>query len=165
MMGVMATKTGKTKSSSGIHVKNKKAFHDYELVEKVEAGLALVGTEVKSLREGGGDLDGSYARIINNECWLIGCKIAPYAQAGPNNHESTRNRKLLLHKKQIAKIKVKLVQRGFTLVPLRIYFNARGLAKTEIALARGKRQYDKRQKIQQREQKRDVARSMKQFRR
>ncbi|MHC5059625.1 MAG: SsrA-binding protein SmpB [Planctomycetota bacterium] len=161
----MARKTQKSKGSPGIHVKNKKAYHDYELVEKVEAGLALLGTEVKSLRDGGGELDGSYARITNDECWLVGCKIAPYAQAGHGNHEPARTRKLLLHKRQIAKIKGKLAQRGFTLVPLRIYFNARGLAKAEIALARGKRQYDKRQKIQQREQQKAVQRSMKQFRR
>jgi len=165
MMGLMATKKGKKKGSASIHVKNKKAYHDYQLLEKVEAGLALLGTEVKSLRDGGGDLDGSYARIMDDECWLIGCKIAPYAQAGHNNHEPERNRKLLLHKRQIAKIKIKLAQRGFTLVPLRIYFNNRGLAKAELALATGKRQYDKRQKIQQREQKRDVERSMKKFRR
>lgn len=165
MIGLMATKTGKIKGSPGIQVKNKKAYHDYELIEKVEAGLRLLGTEVKSLRDHGGDLDGSYARITNGECWLIGCQIAPYAQAGRNNHEPLRDRKLLLHKRQIAKIKVKLAQRGFTLVPLRIYFNNRGLAKVELAFARGKRQYDKRQKIQQREQKRDVERSMKKFRR
>ena len=165
MMGLMATKTGKKKGSASIHVKNKKAYHDYQLLEKVEAGLLLLGTEVKSLRDGGGDLEGSYARITDDECWLIGCKIAPYAQAAYNNHEPERVRKLLLHKKQIEKIKVKLTQRGFTLVPLRIYFNSRGLAKAELALATGKRQYDKRQKIMQREQKRDVERSMKKYRR
>jgi len=165
MMGPMARKTHKTKGPSGIQVKNKKAYHDYELIEKVQAGIVLLGTEVKSLRAGGGDLEGSYARISGDECWLIGCKIAPYAQAGHNNHESERNRKLLLHKRQISKIKIKLTQRGFTLVPLRIYFNDRGLAKAELALATGKRQYDKRARIQQREQQRDVERSMKKFRR
>ena len=165
MMVLMATKKGKKKGSASIQVKNKKAYHDYQLLEKVEAGLSLLGTEVKSLRDGGGDLEGSYARITDDECWLIGCTIAPYAQAAHNNHEPLRNRKLLLHKRQIEKIKVKLAQRGFTLVPLRIYFNNRGLAKAELALATGKRQYDKRQKILQREQQRDVERSMKKFRR
>jgi len=165
MMGLMARKTHKTKGPPGIQVKNKKAYRDFQLLEKVEAGMELLGTEVKSLRDHGGDLEGSYARIMNDECWLIGCKIAPYAQASHNNHEPERNRKLLLHKRQIAKIKIKLAQRGFTLVPLRIYFNSRGLAKAELALATGKRQYDKRQKIQQREQKRDVERSMKKYRR
>jgi len=165
MMGLMARKTHKTKGPPGIQVKNKKAYRDFQLLEKVEAGMELLGTEVKSLRDHGGDLEGSYARIMNDECWLIGCKIAPYAQASHNNHEPERNRKLLLHKRQIAKIKIKLAQRGFTLVPLRIYFNSRGLVKAELALATGKRQYDKRQKIQQREQKRDVERSMKKYRR
>ena len=160
----MAKKETKTKDSAGVQIKNKKAYHNYELVEKVQAGIALLGTEVKSLRLKLGDLDGSYARILNNECWLIGCKIAQYPQAGANNHEPIRNRKLLLHRMQITKIKTKLEQRGFTLVPLRIYFNERGLAKVELALARGKRQYDKRQKLQQEQQKRDVERSMKKYR-
>ena len=165
MIGLMAKKSSKKTLSADIHVSNKKAYHNFELVEKVQAGIVLLGTEVKSLRNRGGDLDGSYARIIRNECWLIGCKIASYAQAAGNNHEPLRNRKLLLHKLQISRITVKLEQRGFTLVPLRIYFNDRGLAKVELALARGKRQYDKRLKIQKAEQKRDLARRMKQYRR
>ncbi len=165
MIALMSKKTGKTKGSRSIQIKNKKAYHDYELVEKVEAGIALLGTEVKSLRQGLGDLEGSYARIIKNECWIVGCKIAQYSEASYNNHEPLRNRKLLLHRNQIEKIKIKLQQRGFTLVPLRIYFNNRGLAKIEIALARGKRQYDKRAKLQKEQQKRDVARSMKNLRR
>ena len=160
----MAKKTEKSGDHAGPQVRNKKAYHDYELVERVQAGIALLGTEVKSLRNRGGDLDGSYARIIRNECWLVGCKIAPYAQASYNNHDPIRNRKLLLHKTQIRKITGKLAQRGFTLVPLRIYFNERGLAKVELALAKGKRQYDKRQKLQQQQQKRDVARTLKNFR-
>jgi SsrA-binding protein len=161
----MAKKSSKTKSSADIQVKNKKAYYEYELLEKFQAGIALLGTEVKSLRNRSGDLNGSYARITNNECWLIGCNIPPYAQAAQNNHEPLRNRKLLIHRAQIKKIKTKLEQRGFTLVPLRIYFNDRGLAKVELALARGKRQYDKRQKLQQKEQKRDIARTMKNYKR
>ena len=165
MIALMSKKTGKSKGSRSIQIKNKKAYHDYELVEKVEAGIALLGTEVKSLRQGLGDLEGSYARIIKNEIWLVGSKIAQYSEASYNNHEPLRNRKLLLHRNQIEKIKIKLQQRGFTLVPLKIYFNNRGLAKIEIALARGKRQYDKRAKLQKEQQKRDVARSMKNLRR
>jgi SsrA-binding protein len=150
------------KSYAGQVAQNKKAFFNYELVEKVEAGIALVGTEVKSLRNKDCELDASYARILGDEVWLIGCKIAPYAQAAENaNHEPTRKRKLLLHKAQIKKIKTKLEQRGYTLVPLRVYFNDRGKAKCEIALARGKRQYDKRQKIQDKDQKRDMGRMKK----
>jgi SsrA-binding protein len=144
---------------------NKKAYHNFELVEKFEAGLELLGTEVKSLRAGQADLSGSYARIRNDECWLVGATIAQYQQASIANHEPMRNRKLLLHKAQIRRITTKLEQRGFTLVPLRIYFNNRGLAKAELALARGKRQYDKRQTISERQQKRDVDRSMKKYRR
>jgi len=159
----MAKKQDKKTGSANIQVRNKKAYHNYELVEKVEAGMALLGTEVKSLRDGGGDLDGAYARVRNDECFLIGGKIAPYAQASRENHDPTRERKLLLHKKQIEKIKIKLTQRGFTLIPLRIYFSKRGLAKIELALARGKRQYDKRQKLQQQQQKRDVDRSIKKY--
>ena len=144
---------------------NKKAYHNFEIVEKVEAGVALVGTEVKSLRDAGADLDSSFARIIRNECWLVGCKIAPYVNADDAaNHDPQRNRKLLLHKKQIAKLTVKLEQRGFTLIPLKFYFNSRGLAKMELALARGKRQYDKRKTIAERTQKRDLDRDMKKYR-
>ena len=165
IIGFMAKKADKTKDFSGIQVKNKKAWHTYEIVEKVEAGVSLLGTEVKSLRAGQADLDGAYARIDGNECWLIGAQIAQYPQAGMANHEPLRKRKLLLHKNQISKITVKLQQRGFTLVPLRIYFNQRGLAKVEIALARGKRQYDKRDKLRKEQQKRDVARSLKKYRR
>jgi SsrA-binding protein len=145
-------------------VTNKKAFHDYELVEKVQAGVSLLGTEVKSLRNRGGDLEGSFARIIGDECWLIGAKIAPYAFGTGHNHEPDRKRKLLLHRAQIRKIVGKLQQRGFTLVPLRIYFNERGLAKVELALATGKRQYDKRAKLQKEQQRKDTDRAMKKYR-
>jgi len=161
----MAAKARKKKQEQTLRAVNKKAYRDYELLEKFEAGLALLGTEVKSLRAGQADLDGSYARMDNDQCWLIGSKIAQYAQAGAANHEVDRKRKLLLHKAEIRKIKIKLEQRGFTLVPLRIYFNDRGLAKIELALARGKRKYDKRKIIDERTQKRDVERDMKKYRR
>lgn len=149
----------------GPAVVNKKAYHNFELVERFEAGLELLGTEVKSLRAGQADLSGSYARIRNGECWLVGATITQYQQASITNHEPMRSRKLLLHKAQIRRITTKLEQRGFTLVPLRVYFNNRGLAKADLALARGKRQYDKRQVISERQQKRDVDRSMKKYRR
>ena len=151
------------KKQSGPVIQNKKAYFNYELVEKVEAGVSLVGTEVKSLRQKQCELDGAYARITDNDVWLVGCKIAQYAQAADfANHDPTRKRKLLLHKAQIKKLRTKLEQRGFTLVPLRMYFNNRGIAKCELGLARGKRQYDKRQKIQDKDQKRDLRR-MKKF--
>ena len=159
------TSKGTNKSDSGHVARNKKAYHNFELVEKVQAGLSLLGTEVKSLRNKDCDLEGSYARLVDNECYLVGAKIAPYPQASGNNHDPLRKRKLLLHKNEIKKIKGKLTQRGFTLVPLRVYFNERGFAKVELALARGKRQYDKRAKLQTEQQKKDVARSMKKYRR
>jgi len=161
----MAAKSDKKKGAQAPSTVNKKAYRNFELVERFEAGLELVGSEVKSLRAGQADLDGSYARILDEQCWLVGATIAPYQQAGGTNHEPTRKRKLLLHKAEIHKIRVKLEQRGFTLVPLRIYFSDRGFAKLELALARGKRQYDKRKTIAERQQKRDVDRSMKKYKR
>jgi len=143
---------------------NKKAWHNFEIEDKFEAGVELLGSEVKSLRLGTADLSGSYARVLNGECWLVGAKIAQYQLRGLAGHEPTRKRKLLLHKNEIRKITTKLAQRGFTLVPLRIYFNKKGFAKVEIALARGKRKYDKRQAIAEREQKKDVEKRMKKFR-
>lgn len=158
----MAKKKNNTNPAE-VQIRNKKAYHDYELVEKVEAGLSLVGSEVKSLRERNADLEGSYARIEGGQCWLVGCKIAAYEQASYNNHDPMRKRKLLLHRRQIEKIRIRLEQRGFTLVPLRIYFNDRGWAKIELALARGKRQYDKRTSLADKQQKRDLQRAMKRY--
>jgi SsrA-binding protein len=160
----MAAKPRKNKGSGAPETVNKKAYHNFELVDRFEAGMSLLGTEVKSLRAAQGNLDGSYARIIGNECWLVGATIAQYKQAGENNHEPTRKRKLLLHKQELRRIKTKLEQRGFTLVPLRIYFSGKGMAKIELALAKGKRQYDKRRKITERQQKRDISRDMKKYR-
>jgi len=143
---------------------NKKAYANFELIERFEAGLSLLGSEVKSLRAAQADLTGSYARVDSSQCWLVGAKITPYQQPGQPLHEPDRKRKLLLHKSEIRRIRTKLEQRGFTLVPLRIYFNDRGLAKVELALARGKRQYDKRRAITERQQKRDVDRDTKKYR-
>ncbi len=153
------------KSSHIPKMENRKAFFDYEIIEKVEAGMALLGSEVKSLRQGGADLKGAFARVDGDECWLVGCNIAPYKQAGVRNHEPLRKRKLLLHRRQIKKIDGKLQQKGLTLVPLRIYFSDNGHAKIELALATGKRQYDKREKIKNREQKRDMDKSMRKYKR
>ena len=160
----MAVKSRKDKDKQGSAAVNKKAYRNFELIEKFEAGMSLLGSEVKSLRAGQADLNGSYARIEGQQCWLVGASIAQYQQSGTHNHEPMRKRKLLLHRTEIRKIKTKLEQRGFTLVPLRIYFNEKELAKIELALARGKRQYDKRKAITERTQKRDVDRDMKKFR-
>lgn len=164
MIGPMSAKKDKKTESKGPAAVNKKAYHNFELVEKIEAGLSLVGSEVKSLRTGTADINGSYARIINGECFLLGATIAQYEQAGQRNLEPLRKRKLLLHRREILKIRTKLEQRGFTLVPLRIYFSGRGLAKVELGLARGKRQYDKRKTIAERQTKRDIDRQMKKYR-
>ena len=160
----MSANSRRKNKKQGSAVVNKKAYRNFELIEKFEAGLKLLGTEVKSLRGGQADLNGSYARFEDEECWLVGASIAHYEQAGMRNHEPLRKRKLLLHKTELRKVRVKLEQRGFTFVPLRIYFNDRGLAKIELALARGKRQYDKRKTIAERTQKRDVDRDMKRYR-
>ena len=162
MIGQMSAKSRKDSKEGPVAV-NKKAYRNYELVEKYEAGLSLLGTEVKSLRLGQADLSGSYARIDGEQCWLVGASISQYDKASVGNHEPTRKRKLLLHKAEIRKVKGKLEQRGFTFVPLRIYFNERGLAKIELALARGKRQYDKRKTIAERTQKREADRSIKRY--
>ena len=160
----MSANSRRKNKKQGSAVVNKKAYRNFELIEKFEAGLKLLGTEVKSLRAGQADLNGSYARFEDEECWLVGASIAHYEQAGMRNHEPLRKRKLL-HKTELRKVRVKLEQRGFTFVPLRIYFNDRGLAKIELALARGKRQYDKRKTIAERTQKRDVDRDMKKYKR
>jgi len=164
MMAAMSAKSKKDDQKQAPSATNKKAYHNFELLDKFEAGLSLVGSEVKSLRNGKADLSGSYARIAGGECYLVGANIAQYQQANINNHDPLRRRKLLLHKAEIRKITGKLDQRGFTLVPLRLYFNNRGLAKCELALARGKRQYDKRKSITDRQQKRDIAREIKKYR-
>lgn len=142
---------------------NKKAFRDFVLVDRFEAGISLLGSEVKSLRNGVADLAGAYAKIEDDQCWLVGSTIAPYEQAGTLNHEPTRKRKLLLHKAEIRKLRTKLELRGFTLVPLKIYFSRRSLAKVELALAHGKRKYDKRKSITERNQKRDVDRDLRKY--
>jgi len=160
----MAAKSRKENADRPAVAVNKKAYHNYELTDKFEAGLSLLGTEVKSLRAGQADLAGSYARVEDRQGWLIGANIARYEKAGAAGHEPMRKRRLLLHKNELRRIQTKLDQRGFTLIPLQIYFNNRGLAKVELALARGKKKYDKRRKITEREQKRNIDRDMKRYR-
>jgi SsrA-binding protein len=142
---------------------NKKAFFDYQILEKVETGIALTGTEVKAIREGRVNLKDSYARIKNSEMWLIGLHIGMYKNAGYASHEPERERKLLLHRAELKRIHRKVQEKGITLIPLRIYFK-KGWAKVEIGLATGKKQYDKRQDIARREQERQLKRLEKKFR-
>ena len=142
-------KSGKKnkKDAKSLQIKNKKAYWNYELIEKIEAGICLSGTEVKSLRAGCCDLSGSYARFIDGELFLVGANIAVYENAGYCSHQPDRNRKLLLHKRQLLKLRQKLEQKGFTIVPLRVYFTSRGHAKVEIATAKGRKKYDDRDKL------------------
>jgi SsrA-binding protein len=139
---------------------NKKARYDFELIERLEAGISLTGSEVKSLRAGKASLEEAYARIDGGEVMLLGCHISPYPQAGYAQHEPTRPRKLLLHKRQIRKWGAKVTQKGLTLVPLEIYFNDKGIAKLTIALAKGKTHADKRTDLKKRDHQREMARAM-----
>jgi SsrA-binding protein len=140
---------------------NRKAYHDYFVEEKFEAGIMLQGTEVKSLRDGRVNLQDSYASVKGGEAFLHHCHISPYSHGNIMNHEPLRTRKLLLHRKEINKLLSKTQQQGLTLIPLRIYFSKRGLAKVEIGLAKGKKQHDRRASIKSREASREVERAMK----
>ena len=140
---------------------NRKAFHDFFIEEKLEAGLVLKGTEVKSLREGKANLRESYARVEQGKVVLHQCHIGGYSHGNIMNHDPVRPRTLLLHRKEINKLIGRVQQRGLTLIPLRIYFTPRGLAKTELALARGKKHYDHRETIKKREAGREIERAMK----
>ena len=136
---------------------NRRARHDYHLLERYEAGIALTGTEVKSLREGRTTLQQAYADVRGEEVWLVGAHIAEYAQGNVHNHDPDRDRKLLLHKKEIASLIGKVRERGFTLVPTRMYWK-NGRAKVELALARGKELHDKRRDIARRDAERQMQR-------
>ena len=138
---------------------NRKAFHDYAILETYEAGLVLKGTEVKSLREAQVNFKDCYATIDNDEAWLVGCYISPYHHGTDANHDPERRRKLLLHKREIARLLGKVAERGLTLIPLRLYFKD-GRVKVELGLARGKKLYDKRATIKERETKRELDRVM-----
>jgi len=138
---------------------NKTAKHDYFIEEVFEAGLALTGTEIKSLRQGKVNLAGSYARIIEEELFIVGMNIKPYEQGNRYNADPLRPRKLLLHKKELRELSQEVQREGRTVVPLNIYLNDRGLAKMEIALARGKKLYDKRDSIAERDAERRMQRT------
>jgi len=142
-------------------VQNRRARHDYDILETYEAGIALKGTEVKSLREGKVSLQDAYAKVEDGEVWLYQMHISPYEQGGRFNHDPKRPRKLLLHKYEIRKLIGRTQERGLTLIPLKVYFNDRGIAKVELALAKGKKLYDRRREIARRIEERDVERALK----
>ena len=138
---------------------NKKAYHDYSIEETIEAGIQLLGTEVKSLREGKSNLKDSYVIIKNAEVFLLNCHISPYSHGNIMNHDPLRTRKLLLHEREIQRLKGMSQQKGYTLVPLKIYFKG-PYAKVEVGLAKGKKLYEKRDTIREREAKRTIERAM-----
>jgi SsrA-binding protein len=161
----MAAKSRKRKAAPGDVATNRQASFRYNLIERFECGIVLTGTEVKSLREGKAQLKDSYATVRDGEVWLIGLYIPPYGPASRENHDPERPRKLLLHRDEIERLIGRTQERGFTLVPTRIYFaGPRSRAKVEVALARGKDLYDKRETIRKRDMARDVQRELREAR-
>ena len=139
---------------------NRKAYHDYRIEESIEAGIVLTGTEIKSIRAGQVNLRQAYARVEDGELWLLNAHIAPYEKGNRYNHVPTRPRKLLLHRAEINRLVGKATEKGFTLVPLKMYLKD-GIAKVEIGLAKGKKLYDKRESIARRYQEREIERAIK----
>lgn len=150
---------GKKSTPDNSVCRNRKASHRFELIEKLDCGIVLRGTEVKSLRERQASLDEAYALIDKGELWLVGFHITPYRHGPLKQHPPTRPRKLLVHARELRKLKVRVEQKGMTLVPVRVFFNERGIAKVTIAVARGKAQRDKRQDLKAREHRREMDRA------
>jgi len=142
-------------------IRNRTAFHEFFIEDKYIAGLSLLGTEVKSLRDGRASFNDSYCFFNKGEMWIKSLHIAEYAKGTSNNHEPLRERKLLLQKKELKKIESKMKEKGYTLVPLKIFFSEKGIAKMEIGLAKGKKLYDKRDSIKQRDTDRELKRFLK----
>ncbi|MFZ1312650.1 MAG: SsrA-binding protein SmpB [Chitinophagaceae bacterium] len=142
-------------------LRNRQAYHEYFIDAKYEAGMVLLGTEVKSLRAGRASFNDSYCLIHKGEIWIKSLHIAEFSHGTVNNHDPLRDRKLLLEKREIKKIEAKLKEKGYTLVPLRIFFNEKNLAKIEIGLARGKKLFDKRESIKQKDVEREIKRYLK----
>tara|TARA_X000001036_G_scaffold320941_1_gene299449 strand:- start:1700 stop:2155 length:456 start_codon:yes stop_codon:yes gene_type:complete len=140
---------------------NRKAYHEFQIIEILEAGLELLGSEVKSLREGKASLKESYIKIRKGQAWMVGVHISAYSHTGFSGHEPLRDRRLLLHKNEIYKINQKLSEKGLTALPLKLYFNKQGWLKVEIGLAKGKKLYDKRDAKKRRDIERDIQREMK----
>ena len=151
------------KSKSTDLASNRKAYHDYEILETFEAGIELLGTEVKSLRNHGGNLQEGYVKCLRGEIWLVNSSIAPYAFGGVYNHEERRERKLLMHRREIDRLNADVAQKGLSLLPLALYLK-KGRVKIKIGLGRGKKKYDKRKAMVEREKKREMDRAMKQHR-
>ena len=140
---------------------NRKARHRFEIIESIECGIVLIGSEVKSLREGNISLDEAYVRVMEKELWLVGADIAEYRQASFWNHKPKRLRKLLVHHREFEKLSVRAFEKGLTLIPLRMYFNARGIVKLIVGVGRGKKLHDKRESLKNADAKRQISREMK----
>lgn len=152
------------KPQTKIIAKNKKAFFNYELLETFEAGISLLGSEVKSIREGRISLKESYAEVKDGEVFLLNCHISPYEAANRFNHEPRRERKLLLHRREIKRLTGKIKEKGLTLVPTKVLINAKGKVKVEISLAKGKRTYQKKEVIKERDREREMRAELKRWR-
>ena len=152
------------KPQAKIIAKNKKAFFNYELLETFEAGISLLGSEVKSIREGRISLKESYAEVKGGEAYLLNCHISPYEAANRFNHEPRRERKLLLHRREIKRLTGKIKEKGLTLVPTKVLINAKGKVKVEISLAKGKRTYQKKEVIKERDREREMRAELKKWR-
>jgi len=146
-----------------INIKNKRAFFDYEILERFDAGIQLFGTEIKSIREGKATLVDTYCSFVGGELWTKGMNISEYFYGTYNNHQPTRERKLLLHKRELNKLQRKTKESGLTIIPLRMYINDKGLAKLEIALAKGKKQHDKRETLKLKDASREMDRIRKNY--
>lgn len=149
--------------SKPIHIKNRRASFDYELVEKFTSGIQLTGTEIKSIRDGKASINESYCTFRKNELWVKNMHITEYEKGTIYNHEPKRDRKLLLKSRELKKLESKTKERGFTIIPTLLFMNERGFAKLEIALARGKKRHDKRTSIQERDVAREMDREMKRY--
>ncbi|HET9097581.1 MAG TPA: SsrA-binding protein SmpB [Candidatus Baltobacteraceae bacterium] len=152
-----AAKTEEARRNNAPAVDNRRARHEYHILESMEAGIALTGTEIKSIRQGGISLNEAYARMRDGELWLLGMHVPPYKQGSFSNVDPNRPRKLLLHKEQIARLGGRAAEKGLTIVPLRLYFT-RGKVKIEIGLAKGKKIWDKREAVTKRDVEREIAR-------
>lgn len=160
----MATRTAPQKTDAArrgdrVVTTNRRAFHDFSILESLEAGIVLTGTEIKSIRDGKATISEAYARFDNGELWLIGSNVAPYTHGNRANHEPDRPRKLLVHRRELDRLRVSVEQKGLTLVPLRLHLK-QGRAKIDIGIARGKKLYDKRATESDRQSRRDVERAL-----
>lgn len=148
-----------SKPQEAIVCRNRRARHQYDILDKLEVGLVLTGTEVKSLRNGRASIEEAFARVENGEVWLLNCDIPEYPQAGPFNHKPKRRRKLLLHRKDIIRFAGEAARRGCTLVPLKLYFR-RGFARVQLGLVRGRKLHDKRERLKKKEAQKEIRRTV-----